>query len=445
MFQSIRTGAIAALLALVSLPTAAVAQQTAPTPEQPATHAERFEASLARMSGEFWTKRMNAYKVEIDRMLSASDLIALNELRIRASIVMDRLKELEQKRKERERDAVPAPSYSASDTATASAIDARVAFDSPATVDTMTAEAEVAMRNAIDTTGGEEEYSEGESSVEGEYSYEDYLQENAEQVKGQIALLDRLVAGDEKALEEQLAQRNEDRSRRYFEYDEEMQEQMALVAEYSRISDVCIWIARNYQPSMEQLVAGYFSDIDAFLEATRVHSREFISESGRAALEEKELVSTMLETLQGLRSVRAMIDSDMPGSAVMREMIEAQLMLHNGQDLAAISMIGSDPAASAAAEPLPASSTLGQNSPNPASSRTTIPYTLVEGANKVTIQLLDARGTLVATYEQGAREPGEHSLSIDVSALAPGTYLYQLTVTTAQGERVSSKGMQVVR
>ena len=125
--------------------------------------------------------------------------------------------------------------------------------------------------------------------------------------------------------------------------------------------------------------------------------------------------------------------------------IESTMMLYNGQDLQSFMMIDNSPVASAPVEKLPAGNTLGQNTPNPASTRTTIPYTLAEPGTHVVLQLLDARGGLVATFDQGSREAGDHSVAIDVATLAPGTYLYQLKVTTPGGERISSRGMQVVR
>ncbi len=63
--------------------------------------------------------------------------------------------------------------------------------------------------------------------------------------------------------------------------------------------------------------------------------------------------------------------------------------------------------------------------PNPANSKTTIGFR-VNSTSYVKLSLLDNGGRVVKTIFEGDKEPGEHYLSLDVSDLAPGTYLYHL-------------------
>ncbi len=94
---------------------------------------------------------------------------------------------------------------------------------------------------------------------------------------------------------------------------------------------------------------------------------------------------------------------------------------------------------------LPESSTLRQNFPNPASTSTTIVYSLTAPSSRTILSIYDARGELMASYDQGTRTAGEHTIAVDVSSLPVGSYLYHLSLRTESGERVYSKTMQVVR
>jgi Secretion system C-terminal sorting domain len=83
---------------------------------------------------------------------------------------------------------------------------------------------------------------------------------------------------------------------------------------------------------------------------------------------------------------------------------------------------------------------LGQNIPNPADMTTLIPYDLKEGA-KLTFEVHDMSGKLVATQFLGDRAPGAHRLKFDTSALNEGVYFYSLT---SEGTRLT-KRMTVIR
>jgi photosystem II stability/assembly factor-like uncharacterized protein len=64
-------------------------------------------------------------------------------------------------------------------------------------------------------------------------------------------------------------------------------------------------------------------------------------------------------------------------------------------------------------------------SPNPASARTTLSFELDQPCAPQLL-LVDAAGTIVRRIDAGARQAGEHSISIDAAGLAAGTYFLRL-------------------
>src|SRR5688572_20395938 len=105
MSTSTHISRIVLLLALLALPTVVAAQQTGTTTTEQPTLADRFEMSFARMTIEFWTPKLNRYRAEIDRMLAASDLVEVNELRTRAALLLERIQAIEKKRKARQHES----------------------------------------------------------------------------------------------------------------------------------------------------------------------------------------------------------------------------------------------------------------------------------------------------------------------------------------------------
>lgn len=76
--------------------------------------------------------------------------------------------------------------------------------------------------------------------------------------------------------------------------------------------------------------------------------------------------------------------------------------------------------------PLVARATLGQNHPNPFNPSTTIEYTLT-ARTPVKIQIFDAKGALVASLDEGTREPGTHRAQWNASpSVSSGVYFYRL-------------------
>lgn len=77
---------------------------------------------------------------------------------------------------------------------------------------------------------------------------------------------------------------------------------------------------------------------------------------------------------------------------------------------------------------------LGQNYPNPYYGSTAIPVNLTNPAD-IMIELFDTSGKRAATIQRPGLQAGDHAVHVDVDALdiASGNYVYQLTVTNANG------------
>lgn len=67
---------------------------------------------------------------------------------------------------------------------------------------------------------------------------------------------------------------------------------------------------------------------------------------------------------------------------------------------------------------------LGQNTPNPSIIGTSIPYAVEKTAN-IKLEIFDVRGNLVMTIDEGMRNQGNYSISLN-NEIASGTYYYSL-------------------
>lgn len=105
----------------------------------------------------------------------------------------------------------------------------------------------------------------------------------------------------------------------------------------------------------------------------------------------------------------------------------------------------------AAQEPsLPRAFALEQNYPNPFNPTTTIAFSLPAGTrHAVSLRVYDVLGRDVATLVNEVKEPGEHHIPFDASALSSGMYFYQLRVagspTGSGGSFVATKAMLLLR
>jgi hypothetical protein len=75
---------------------------------------------------------------------------------------------------------------------------------------------------------------------------------------------------------------------------------------------------------------------------------------------------------------------------------------------------------------LPYSWYLGQNYPNPFNPSTTIQFGI--GVSEVVrLDIISLSGQHVKTVDLGLRHPGTHAVTVDLSHLASGLYLYQIS------------------
>lgn len=83
---------------------------------------------------------------------------------------------------------------------------------------------------------------------------------------------------------------------------------------------------------------------------------------------------------------------------------------------------------------------LKQSTPNPAGSRVTIDYDVIEdGATRLVLS--DLLGRSVRVLVDGVAHPGHYSLEVDVSEVAPGIYFYTLYTPTS----VHTRRMEILR
>jgi len=205
-------------------------------------------------------------------------------------------------------------------------------------------------------------------------------------------------------------------------------------------------IARRYKPEMASLKNEMMTDLSSFAD-TIMQVKEAFGSAHRAEIEAdpdaregfgKINREEMDQMIAGLRQ-----DDEL--AVVAGLMIEPIVMLYNGQDfrriLTELDVLPSELKGIIVGT----NSILGQSRPNPASSTVAIDYQLAEPTSGTVLKIFDVEGNMIGSYDQGARPTGSHTAEIDVAALPNGTYLYQLTVATAQGERVYSRTMQVQR
>jgi len=79
---------------------------------------------------------------------------------------------------------------------------------------------------------------------------------------------------------------------------------------------------------------------------------------------------------------------------------------------------------------------LNQNIPNPFNNTTDITYQLAKRAGNVTLEVTDLTGRVVNTINEGAKDSGKYTITLDSKNLSQGAYFYTLTV---DGYRLTNK------
>lgn len=79
---------------------------------------------------------------------------------------------------------------------------------------------------------------------------------------------------------------------------------------------------------------------------------------------------------------------------------------------------------------------LSQNNPNPMNGNTVIQYELEKYTTSVELEIFDVQGRKAVVIKEGEKAAGRHSISIENTKLAAGTYYYSLK---ANGNRLTKK------
>lgn len=210
-----------------------------------------------------------------------------------------------------------------------------------------------------------------------------------------------------------------------------------------------IALGQKYGEQLAPLGDRVFTDVVRFGDDLAVRFDTFVATHGEELQgDEKgnELLANRTEIVAKLRSVEDVRESF---TGVYGFVIEPLIMLFNGGDIRDMipGVAGSTGTSSAGAVAglLPASTTLAQNYPNPASGTTTIPLTLDAPITGATLRIFNADGAEVRSIRLDRLTAGDHTVEVDVSTLDQGTYLYQLTLGTGEAEELHAKVMQVVR
>ncbi|MDB5034171.1 MAG: Por secretion system C-terminal sorting protein [Chlorobi bacterium] len=222
---------------------------------------------------------------------------------------------------------------------------------------------------------------------------------------------------------------------------------MARFGETMEIFSQAKEIASRYRSELDGLGKNVVGDFAEFAGQLSDRADRFAAENADAMRKDPQ-VKDMLAGREKLRGMMKELNSEKKQTEILSVYtfaLEPVVLLYNGADLRTLFESAGPIAKPISGLTLPESSTLKQNFPNPASTTTRIVYNLAEPSTATVVRIYDSRGEIMATYDQGAQGEGEHTLDADVSKLASGSYLYHLTVRTANGERVYSRTMQVVR
>ena len=220
---------------------------------------------------------------------------------------------------------------------------------------------------------------------------------------------------------------------------------MAIQSDESESSKIIVqtWgIAERNRDELDGLKGMIEKDLNTFISLMQEKLSEIVDEDGDKLSEAmRDALSEKADNTGGI------FESEGIGKNIIDPfyniLIEPMILLYNGSDIS--DLLSSTIAEPVAGVSLNANSTLKQSYPNPATNEATIDFSLQETSPATTLRLFDAQGSEVRHMDLGSLRGGDHSAQLNVSDLAPGTYLYHLTVQTSSGEQVFSKKMQVVR
>ena len=352
---------------------------------------------LGRLLADFWEPRLNVCRLRINRILSSRDLSDLNELRARFALAYERGERYREFEARRFEELAPLLIAAALDT---SAVD---------TVSSPSAETDIRFviqgRRPGDAAG-----------IPG---YED-------------------ARRDPKAMEEEWEENDKVEMMRntadMFIHHQELSFELPVIAS---------WIMRNHHSLLDSLVDDMVTDLRAFADSAEYLIRNLEGEYRDAFISCPDLREVLVEDfgIAYLRAVSQQPDMFQPSH---RERVESLIPLYTGQPLASlVDMISNKEVPPT--DVFPQEPPLRQISSNPISTSVEIAYTLPGVSSRTNLNIIDARGEVVLTAIQGVRNAGEHSVTVDVSELPTGPYIYRLTTDLPSGQRVWSRVMEVVR
>ncbi|MCC7438787.1 MAG: T9SS type A sorting domain-containing protein [Armatimonadetes bacterium] len=225
------------------------------------------------------------------------------------------------------------------------------------------------------------------------------------------------------------------------------EEGMEKLTEVFSIFGTAMEMSGRYRTSLDGLKEGVMGDLATFLGQLQSQADRYVAANKNAIMADPQAKRQLIDNRDDFNEVMADLKSEKGQKeigGVYDFAIEPLIMLFNGADLRALFSESLGLPKPVTGFELPESLTLKQNFPNPATTTTTIGYVLTEPASEVMLRIYDANGGLVRTLDQNDQAAGDHSVTVDVSELATGSYLYHLTVTTAKGEMVYSKAMRVI-
>lgn len=216
-------------------------------------------------------------------------------------------------------------------------------------------------------------------------------------------------------------------------------------------------IAKKYRPGLDKVGETVLTDVGNFA-GDVANTMESFSSRNAAMIKNDESMPTKDDLNSGVKDLRK-FSASMKETETREDIMQVYntafepiIMLFSGNELSEIfSSLGhslgnsgvlTKPVTGIA---IPEGAVLKQNYPNPASKLTTIKYRLPDNSNSVTLKIYNATGAEVITMDEGSKTQGEHEIKVDVSSLTSGSYLYQLKISTQDGDQVFAKTMQVVK
>jgi hypothetical protein len=374
---------------------------------------------LGQFAVTYWVPKLNEYRVRIDRSLRSSDVNELNALRVRWSMLVEE----ELARSESRNRIRTERSYDTAVYATTEPTTVDIAMEEPAPIEGEGAGPGFTSGDEIGVASVEMRVEAADEDPAAAPSYQ-----TAPEPATEGPRIDARVDSEGALIEQPTVVREK--------------EPIMVLVESAQV------IASQNRPQMDAIREQIIRDFSSFLDQAIARVEKFY-EANRSRLDPDDV--------DGWNEVRESLKSQDARDKIIAEFTtlytsggESFVMLYNGVDIfriLGVGILGMEMPAEASLSDMniAATSTLSQNIPNPAGTTTRISYSLQEPSTGTSLEIFDASGRTMLRLDEGARAAGEHTAVVDISALPAGSYLYRLTIQSAQGEQVSSKVMQVAR